>query len=169
MKALLAGIALLVVLGVGFLLYSSPAAPPAEMTQAEIAQIEAAVTAVADECVTAMNNLDLEAMAALYDPASMHGNDGANYYATFDEWMTHLHELFGSFEELDSEWTNTRVDVLAPDAALFVGQSDWTVKRAERADSRVEGYITWVMRNLDGAWKITHQASTGRWTAIEEG
>jgi ketosteroid isomerase-like protein len=43
MKGLIAGLAVLLVLGVAFFFYSSPAPPPAEMTEAEIAQIEADV------------------------------------------------------------------------------------------------------------------------------
>jgi len=168
MKALLAAIALFVVLGLGFLLYSSPPAPP-EMTEAEIAQIEAEVAAVADQLMTAMNNLDTEVAAAYYDPSSMHGNDGATYYATYDEWVAHNEELFGRFEELNAEWRNTRVDVLAPDVALFVGQNEVIAKQVTGAETNIQGYITLVLRRIDGAWKIIHQASVGRWTAIEEG
>ena len=42
MKGLITAAAVLVVLGIGFLLYSSPTAAP-ELTEAEIAQIEAEV------------------------------------------------------------------------------------------------------------------------------
>ena len=117
MKGLIAGLAALLVIGVGFFLYSSPSAPPAEMTDAEIAQIEAAAKAVGDQSLTALNNLDVEASAALYDPSAIHGNDGMAYYATYDEWKAHLDEMYGSLEEMSLEWTNTRVDVLASDAA----------------------------------------------------
>ena len=99
MKALIAAAALLVVLGVAFLLYSSPTAPPAEMTDAEIAQIEAAVAAVGDQFMTALDNLDPGIAAAVYDRASMHGNDGNAYYATYDEWVAHNQDFFGRFEE----------------------------------------------------------------------
>ena len=167
MKGLITSLAVLVVLGLAFFLYSSPTAPP-EMTEAEVAQIEAEVAVVGDQLMTAMNNLDVEALSALYDPSSMHGNDGSVYYASYDEWVAHLEQLFGSFEEMSSEWTNTRVDVLAADAALFVGQSDATLKRTEQGESR-KGYVTLVFRNTDGVWKIIHQASVGRWTPIEEG
>jgi len=138
--------------------------PPA-MTHAERARIEAEVTAVGEQLMEAMNNLDVEALSALYDPSSMHGNDGSVYYPTYAEWVAHVELLLGSFEELSSEWTNTRVDVLAPDAALFVGQSQARLKGAEQGESR-EGYVTLVLRNLDGAWSIIHQASVGRWTPI---
>jgi hypothetical protein len=53
MKALITVAALLVVLGLGFFLYSTPTASP-EMTEAEIVQIEAEVKAVPrrlDDCL----------------------------------------------------------------------------------------------------------------------
>jgi ketosteroid isomerase-like protein len=115
--------------------------------------------------MAAMNNLDVEALSALYDPSSMHGNDGSVYYPTYDEWVAHIELLFGSFEGLSIEWKNRRVDVLAPDAALFVGQSAAWLRRTEQGESR-EGHVTLVLRRIDGAWKIIHQASVGRWAPV---
>ena len=151
-----------------FMLLSSCQASPAQMSEAQIAQVEGEVAAVGDQLMTAMNNLDVVALSALYDPSSMQGNDGSFYYATYDEWVVHVQQMFGSFEELRMEWTNTRVDVLAPDVALFVGQSDATLERTEQSEAH-EGYTSLVLRNIDGAWKIIHQASVGRWTPVEGG
>ena len=140
-------------------------ASPPEMTHAKRAQIEAEVAAVGEQLMEAMDNLDVQALSALYDPSSMHGNDGLVYYPTYDEWVAHVELLLGSFQELSSEWTSARVDVLAPDAALFVGQSEARLESTEQGESR-EGYVTLVLRNIDGAWKIIHQASVGRWAPI---
>jgi len=138
------------------------------MSEAQIARVEGEVAAVGDQFMTAMNNLDVEALSALYDSSSMHGNDGSVYYATYDDWVAYLQRLLGSFEELSIEWTKTRVDVLAPDVALFVGQSEATLERTEPGEFR-KGYTSLVLRNTNGAWKIIHQASVGRWTPIEGG
>ena len=43
MKGLVAGLVALVAIGVLFFFYAFPTAPPAEMTEAEIAQLEAEV------------------------------------------------------------------------------------------------------------------------------
>ena len=153
----------------GLVLLVGCQAPPVEMTEAEIAQIEAEVTAVAHQLMEGFKNLDLEEAAAVYDPSSMHGNDGATYYATYDEWVVHLEEMVARFDEMDGEWMNTRVDVIGPDAAVFVGQYDWTVTAVSGTRSRVEAFITQVMRAIGGEWKITHQASMGRWTTLDEG
>jgi len=166
MKGLITVLAALVVLGLAFFLYSSPAAPP-EMAEGEIAQIEAEVTSVADQLMTALNNLDPGVAAALYDRERMHGNDGTTYYATYEEWVTHNEELFGRFEEMSAEWRNTRVEVLAPDAALFVGQNEMIARQVSGAETNIQGYLTLVLRKADGAWRIIHQASVGRWTPIE--
>jgi ketosteroid isomerase-like protein len=144
-------------------------APPAEMTEAEIAQIQAEVAAIGDQMMTALSNLDMSVSVALYDPATMHGNDGTTYYATYDEWVVHNEELFARFEELDADWTNTRVDVLAPDVALFVGQNSVDATQVSGARTNIRGYITLVLKKIEGDWRIVHQASVGRWTPIEEG
>lgn len=168
MKGLITLLAAVVVLGLAFFLYSSPSAPP-EMTDTEMAQIEVEVAAVADQLMTALNNLDPEVAAAIYDRSSMHGNDGTAYYADYEEWVAHNEELMGRFEELNAEWKNTRVDVLAPDVALFVGQNEVIAKQVSGAETNIQGYITLVLRRIDGEWKIIHQASVGRWTPIGEG
>lgn len=168
MKGLAAVLALLLALGVFFLLYRS-APPPADMTEAESAQIEAAVLEVADQSLMAWNALDPEALAPLYDSSSMHGHDGPVYFATYEQWMAHFKELLGGFETMNVEWTDKRVDVLAPDVALFAGQGDFRGRQDSGREVRIEGYITQVFRNSDAGWKIIHQASLGRWTTVEEG
>jgi hypothetical protein len=169
MKGLIAVFAALAVLGLAFFLYRSPAGPPAEMTEAEIAQIEADVMAVAAEMKTASDNLDTDAVVASYDPSAMHGTDGTTYYPTYEDWAAHLRDLGGRFQERTSEWRNTRVDVLARDAAVFVGQYEVTGTQVSGDMTRVQVYMTLVMRNIEGVWKVVHQASTGRWIPIEEG
>lgn len=141
--------------------------PPPEMTDAEMAQIEAEVVGVAEQFMTGLNNLDPGVAAALYDHSSMHGNDGAAYFATYDEWVAHNEEFFARFEDLNGGWTDTRVDVLAPDVALVVGQNEMAVTQVTGARTNIHGYITLVMRKTDGAWKVIHQASTGRWTPVQ--
>jgi ketosteroid isomerase-like protein len=103
------------------------------------------------------------------DPTSMDGHDGAAYFANYDEWVAHSEDLLGRFEEFESEWTSKRVDVLAPDVALFVGENSADVTQTTGARTNIHGYITLVFRNNEGTWKIIHQASVGRWTPIEDG
>jgi len=61
MEGLITLLALLVALGPGFLFYSSPAGPP-EMTEAEIAQIEAAMDTSAGPAGTLTGNTDAQLM-----------------------------------------------------------------------------------------------------------
>jgi ketosteroid isomerase-like protein len=168
MRAITAALVALVLVAVLLFIRSGPT-PPAGMTEAEIGQVQEEVTAVAEQFMAALNRLDPGVAAAIYDPNSMHGNDGATYYATYDEWVTHNQEFFGGFEEMDGEWKNIRIDALAPDVALFAGQSEANVTQVGGAHTKVEGVITLVFRKIEGTWKVILQASTGRWTPIEEG
>ena len=77
MRALIAVLALVLVVVLGFLLYRSPAGPPAEMTEAEIAQIEAEV------------RQELESRTESYRDAVLRGD--ANAAAT--SWTSDAWEL----------------------------------------------------------------------------
>jgi ketosteroid isomerase-like protein len=137
------------------------------ITEAETAQIEAAVTAVGDQWIAAMEDFDTETLLSLCDSATMHANDGASYFATFAEWRVHVEGLFDGFAAgEDGKWVDTRIDVLSKDAAHFVGQSDLTLTREDGQKVLVELSISILTRNLDGSWKITYLSSFGRMTRV---
>ena len=123
MKGLIAGLAALLVLGVGIFLYSSPSAPSAEMTEAEVAQIEAEVLSVADQWIAAANEVNPDVFLGLFDPAGTHATDGY-HYANYEDWVGRVQRLFSNWEELSWAWTTRRVDVFSSDVAMFVGYAD---------------------------------------------
>jgi len=160
---------IVIVLVLGFFAYKywPPTAPP-EMTAAEIAQIEADARAVGDQWLAAVNSVDTDAFLQLFDPANTYAVDGA-YYATYDEWVGRIGRLFSSWEDVDWAWRETRVDVFAPDAAMFLGQTEGTRTRTNGEISNADVGVTLLVRKIEGVWKITYQGSAGRWTPVEEG
>jgi ketosteroid isomerase-like protein len=167
MKTAIRVIVVFLVLGFFAYKYWPPVAPP-EVTEAETAQIEMDAAAVADQWLAAVNGIDAEAFLDLFDPANTYAVDGA-YYATYEEWVGRIQRLFATWEDVDWGWGETRVDVFAPDAAMFVGQTEGTRTRTSGDTSSAEVGVTLLVRKIGGVWKITFQGSAGRWTPAEEG
>ncbi|MGD8360982.1 MAG: nuclear transport factor 2 family protein [Gemmatimonadota bacterium] len=160
---------LVVFLVLGFFAYKywPPTAPP-EMTEAEIAQVEADAATVGDQWLAAVNGINADAFLDLFDSANTYAVDGA-YYATYDEWVGRIQRLFSTWENVDWAWGETRVDVIAPDAAMFVGQTEGTRTRTDGQTSNARVGVTLLVRKIGGVWKIVYQGSAGRWTPTEEG
>ena len=171
MKGLIAGLAALLVLGLAFFLYSSPTAPSAEMTQAEIAQIEAEVLQVAQTFLDGFNELDMakanETMHPDHMTFSYQGRimNKADYREFLDGWVTNK-------ESWQGHWLETNVRVLSPQAAVFVGT--YTVDLMEYSDQPGRRYpqSAWTMlfeKTSDGwKWSMGGSSNSG-YEAVEEG
>jgi len=124
MKALIAGLGLLVVLVAAFLLYRSPTAPP-EMTEAERAQMEAGVRGEIadrfDRYRDALLNRDMGAFMSMYTADAQVFWPGMNLDKT---------ELQAAMAEMFQSWTWTRYDVDLED--LFVQPSIRSLRASRR-------------------------------------
>jgi hypothetical protein len=167
MKTAIRVIVVFLVLGFFAYKYWPPTAPP-EMTEAEIAQIEADARAVGDQWLAAVNSINTGAFLDLFDSADTYAVDGA-YYASYEEWVGRIRRLFSTWESVDWAWGETRVEVFAPDAAMFVGQTEGTRTRTNGETSNADVGVTLLVRKIGRVWKITYQGSAGRWTPVEEG
>jgi len=167
MKGVITVLFLLVVVGLAFFLYRSPSAPP-EMTEAEIAQIEAEVLSVGDQWLAAVVEVNPDGFLDLFDPAGTHATDGY-HYATYEDWVAHIRNLFSTWEDVNWAWTSTRVDVLASDAAMFVGHAEGTLTRTDGRTSDGGPGVTLLVRKDGGGWKIVYQGTAFRRTPTEEG
>ena len=157
MKGLITALAVLVVLGVGFLLFSSPTAPP-EMTEAEIAQLEAEVMQAIDEQWVG------------YRDAILRGDaEGALSYWTEDmrllgpgmnlsrsEFETVVREMLGSgmvLTALDFEPFDTFIH---GDVVYQIGQLDQAAQAPGGEPVEAHYYILakWEQQP-DGAWRMS--------------
>ncbi|MGW8268749.1 MAG: hypothetical protein ACWGSQ_20455, partial [Longimicrobiales bacterium] len=96
-----------------------------------------------------------------------HATDGSNYYPDWGSFLAHNRELFAAWERTDTEWINTRIDVLGPDAAFFVGQSKGPQRFANGNEYDLTGYFCFLMRRMDGEWRMVYQQSTGGRSRID--
>ena len=135
--------------------------PPAEMTEAEIAQIEGEVLEAMEARFEAWRQLDAEGIMEGWHPTATSWVSGARL-RDFD-WLTEsTRGVAESLTKWEGGWIETSVTVLSPDAALFQGTFDC---RTTGNDGRIllwPGNAVWtalVERTEDG-WKITKGANS---------
>jgi hypothetical protein len=120
MKGAITVLAALVVLGLGFFLYSSPTAPP-EMTEADIAQIEAGVMEAADGWLDAWRSeVDCDSNLPLLHPDRL----AMPYQGRIldrEGWHEMCLIRSANVASATFDWTTREVRVLSPDAAVFIG------------------------------------------------
>lgn len=172
MKGLIAVLFALVILGLAFFLYRTPTAPPSEMTQAEIAQIESEVEQVMMELYGAAKEANIEPMIARQPAESGICLWGTNIYD--------CQEIFDSYREA---WTREegrrlerqemvgeeiRVMAISPTVAIGVHTTD--ENRAVYSDGQVSrarfaSFSVFVLE--EGVWKI-HSGQQASWPIQEE-
>jgi hypothetical protein len=154
MKAVAAVLAALIAVAVLMYVYTSPAAPPAEMTEAEIAEVEAEVEQIMRGLYASVADADVGPwMEALADPAGPW---------LLDTEIGDLRETSNRFEaEYDSQVTQAlggleiQVDAISRTVvfvAATVQDREWhladgTIDRSSTAE-------TWVFVATDNGWKL---------------
>jgi len=155
-KALITVLAVFVVLGLGFVLYHSPAAP-LEMTDAQRAETAAEVDSVTSEWWAVWSAAeDPDRFLAFYadQPETLWIGDGVASFgrAAIDAGFRSAMETMQRQDNTPVEW---RTIVLAPDIAYTVRINDIT--QTDLAGSpgptlRYAETLVWVKR--DGEWKV---------------
>jgi len=165
MKGLIAVLGLLLVLGVGFFLYSSPTAPSAEMTEAEIAQIEAEVMQFAEAHLSAFGELDAEVLTSFWLEDNISSVSFAERMVGTEETSIFFDGLVASWQQTNSEWQpGSIVDVISPTMALFQGTSRQEVAFSDGRELVQRIHFTHFLKKVDGEWKIQrNHVSGGVW------
>jgi ketosteroid isomerase-like protein len=146
---------------IGLVLLVGCQAPPAEMTEAEIAQIEAEVLQAAEDWFDGFRQHDLDILMAGYHPTetSFAGSRAPRDYATVQEsWGNQFEDVV----KYDLEWTETVVKVLSHEAAMFQGYYDATGTYADGRILRWPGNVSFtvLMERTPDGWKITMGSGT---------
>jgi hypothetical protein len=172
MKAVLAVLALLVVVGLGFFLYSTPTAPP-EMTEAEIAQIETDVMQIADDWMEVWKDLETDcenAQALLHPDYWVRIPSGE--VRDISEWPDYCARSTATRAGFSGDWTDQKVRVISPDAAVFIGTYSPTFSFNDGRPPR--HYLTSAQKLLvertAAGWGISWMSfSNGPSEVVEEG
>jgi ketosteroid isomerase-like protein len=156
MKALIAALALLVVAGVAFFLYQSPAGPPAEITGVEASQ---ELSPLFQAYNAGMVGGDAEAVIALYtsDAVEMVPGD----VRTLDDIVVHYTEAIeaGNFLAFDFSPLDAWVQ---GDAAFILNEVDISYEVEDMGVSTFPYYSFMRLVREDGAWKIQRNVAGPR-------
>ena len=142
-------------------------APPPEMTNAERGQIQAEVQDWADRYLEAGTNLDSQGLAALFDQADGHFMAGTSYRPTWQAFLDSTQELYGSWDAWEAEWATRRIDVLSPDAALFVGEAVGLLRYPDGTEFNRRTVFSFVVQKKEGVWTGLFGHAGGESTPVE--
>jgi hypothetical protein len=155
MKGLITVLAVLVVLGIGFLLYSSPSAPP-EMTETERSQIKAEVDSLTTEWWEAWETFDWDRGFSFIEDAPETTWTGAvRTVYSLAEMREVWPPAMAGLGRQDLEFTNSRTVVLGPDIVWTLREGDYVLMDtagAVVAEGQFNETAVWVKRG--GEWKL---------------
>jgi hypothetical protein len=146
-------------------------APPAEMTEAEKAQIEAQVLAATDVYTDALEAKDAEILKGILHPTETSWVWGGTIrdYTTFPERLATLMEPWETWE---GGWTQRTVKVLSPEAVMFQGEYEVTTHYEDGSVLHWPGNanVTALFELTADGWKITMaDFDNGASEVVEEG
>ena len=144
-------------------------APP-EMTETEIAQIEAEVLDVATALMDAWNTESWDTHLSYFDAETLNvlwGPDVLDTHESFAEFMTFVE----GYPDWDGGWDDEYVKVLSPSSALFRGRYHVTLTDLDGVKTFWEPHWTALVERRADGWKMTvvdHAYGTAE-EVVEEG
>ena len=146
------------------LLVTACQAPPAEMTEAEIAQIEAEVMAFEESKAAAFSTLDPDRLMEFWADGDISTlNFGEDRIIGQEGLRAFYENLLPSWAETQMSWLpGCTIDVLSPELALFQGTVRQPITNQEGVSYVEQVNFTELLRNIDGEWKIQRSHASGR-------
>ncbi len=137
-------------------------APPTEMTEAEIAQIEAEVMATSDRLIDSWNAYDAEAFFGVYHPEKVSFAWGARVWKDHEALSDGWREVWSSGDSISVSWVERTVQVLDDEAAIFQGSTDLTVYYKNGRIMHYPGTAHWtgLFEPAADGWKMTVSSYT---------
>ncbi len=101
-------------------------APPPEMTEAEIAQIQAEVGQLAEGWMNVWRANDCALARGLWHPDHLTQPYAGTIARTVDDWIEDCNTSIANRASFSGSWTETGVRVISPNAAIFSGNWEGT-------------------------------------------
>lgn len=137
---------------------------PQQISDADRAQVETGVRAAADQWIGAWEAGDAEGTADLLVPSIGDFMYGESYWVDPEQYVAGARGLYADWESMEGDWTRTRLDVLAPNAGVFVGDRSSLAHRSDGSEWDVRSLVTFVMTRDETGWKILHGHVSSSWT-----
>lgn len=157
---------LVIVLTVG--LGACTANEPAELTEAERAEIQAAVEEQIQVLSQASAARDADLFSSVMAPDVEFVN-GPRKYSGIDAARQNVTEVYAGFPSWDSSWEPAEVRVLSREWVSFVSQV--TVRRQDTDGQWYESdpysYLTGLFHETDGKWELTLGQFSGAFRQVQ--
>jgi len=146
----------------GLVLLVGCQAPPADMTEAEIAQIEAEVMEASDYLIDGWNAHDAETFLTMFHPTKVShawgGRVWTNHSELSEEWVS----VMETTDSVKISWTDRNVRVLTDQTAMFQGSTELTIYYTDGRIVRYPGTAHWtgLFEPSEAGWKMTTSAYT---------
>jgi ketosteroid isomerase-like protein len=163
MKGAITLLAVLVVVGLAFFLYSTPTAPP-EMTEVERGQIEGEVMSWTDQWIESTRSLNADGAAALLDPDEARYVVNATFHSGWDECRNAFETLYSGWETWDPSWSGRSVEVLGPEIAFLIGQVRGPLTLTDGTEGINQVRLTFLLKKRADGWKATYGHGSGVFT-----
>lgn len=153
------------------LLVAACQAPPPEMSEAEIAEIEAEVTGVWEDFLQGHEELDCDKAGEALHPDLLAFPLDSRLLGQ-SEWLDACNHFLESVESLTGYWADANVRVLTPDLAVFTGYYGDTVYHIDGSVREWPGNCNRIalMERTEEGWKATIIAGTcGSGEPVEDG
>jgi hypothetical protein len=136
-------------------------APP-EMTEAEVAQIEAEVFVASDYLVDGWNAHDAETFLAMFHPNKVSHAWGGRIWTDHDELSEEWAAVMETTDSVGISWTDRNVRVVTDQVAMFQGSTDLTIYYTDGRIVQYPGTAHWtgLFEPSEAGWKMTTSAYT---------
>ena len=138
--------------------------PPAAMTEAELAQIQADVMSWADQWIESSRSLDVDGVMALLDPDETRYAMNASFYSGRDECRGALEALYRGWETFDSSWSGRSVEALGPEVAFLIGQVRGPLTLADGTEGINQVRLAFLLKKRADGWRATYTHGSGAFT-----
>jgi hypothetical protein len=143
------------------LLVSACQAPPADMTEAEMAQIQADVEQVAQDWIAGWGG-DCETSVGLFHPEYISQSRAGVFARSLDEQRENCELSRANRESVTARWTSTNVRVISPNAAVFTGNFEGTFRYNDGTPARFYAHSaqTALFERTESGWGLTFSRLT---------
>jgi len=144
------------------LLITACQTPSCEMTEAEIAQIQAEVEQVAEDWIANWGRGDCEAAAGFFHPEYISQSRAGVFARSRDDQRENCELNTANRESTTASWTSSNVRVISASAAVFAGNFEGTFRYRDETPARHYAHSaqTILFERTDTGWGITFLSTT---------
>ena len=142
-----------------------------EMTEEQVAKIEAEVMSWTDQWIESSRGQDAEAVATLLDPEEARYVVNSTFHSGLDDCRDALETLYQGWNTWAGEWRGRSVEVLGPEVAFLIGEVSGPLTLVDGTEGVNQVRLSFLLRKRQQGWKAVYVHGSGTFTPtpVEEG